>query len=198
MQTPNVLGQPEYPNLPQCKNDSVGSISRDGSLVGWLAGIMDGEGCMGIHGIRTKQKNKLGQMRMFVRNTSPHMIQRISEILVLWYIPFHYNYEKRENGERESLKIVVTGLRSIQKLLLKLLPHLTAKKEEAMVALSYLEWRLGIPLHTRNSKDVAEINRRRDETRDKLFALKRKRFGLQRLPRRASMVLDLTNLEVVV
>lgn len=79
MKTPNVLGTPEYPNLPKRENDSVGTISRDNIADwAWLAGIFDGEGCVGMHG--NKARKGVPQLRLFVRNCCPFMVRRIAEI----------------------------------------------------------------------------------------------------------------------
>ena len=180
MKTPNVLEQPEYPNLPKCKNGSVGSISRDNiANQAWLAGIFDGEGTVGINGNNARG---MGQLRWAVKNTSPEMIKRVSEILASWNVPFYYNYGKGDQSERytqktkESLTIAVSGMASIRRIMENIEPYLTAKKAEANLLLDYLKWRLDeMPFHSRNTDQCALLNKRRDETKQALEAMKRKR-----------------------
>lgn len=206
MQTLNVLERPVYPNLPKCKNDSVGKISRDEMPDrAWYAGILDGEGDFNFYGNNARG---MGQLKLCVGNTSPEMIRRISQVYVAWNVPFHINYENHNKRNKlnpdkkpykDKLTIVVTGMRSIRKVLLLAYPYLTSKREQATIILEYLEWRLmEMPFHTGNKKDCAEINKRREEVCKAVRAIHDRHFSFQRLPRRASTVLDLSKLEVVV
>ena len=74
MKTPNVLETPVYPQLPECENVAVGSISRHEADAAWLAGIIDGEGCISTtYANGTKSKYHY-RCRVEVRNTNPFMI----------------------------------------------------------------------------------------------------------------------------
>ena len=199
MQMPNVLETPGYPDLPNGENDQVGTISRDEAA--WLAGIIDGEGC--IHfAFRSKKENSWRQMhfklRIEIGSSSPHMIQRISE---LWFkMGFHFCYAYQKTYRRDYMRIIVQSLRGCYKLLNTVQPFMVAKKEEVDLSLEYLTWRLGtFPVHIgRNSEMVEEIRSRLPELRDKIAKFKAKRFSFQRLPRQASRPLDLSKLEVMV
>lgn len=198
MQTSNVLEQPEYPNLPKCENDSVGSISRDEAI--WLASIIDGEGCLQF---RLRSKKEKRQMRktlaIEIGNSSPYLIRRISEIWVKMGFHFFYCYTK--TYKKDYMRILVGSQRGCQKVLTAILPHLVAKKEQATLILDYLNWRLNrFPIYGlgRNSRGIDEIRTKWAELESNLHRINSKRFSFQRLPRRASTVLDLTNLEVMV
>ena len=206
MQTPNVLERPVYPNLPKCENDSVGKISRDEICNrAWYAGIMDGEGDFNFYGNNARG---MGQLKLTISNTSAEMIKRISEIYVIWNVPFHYNYENwnkrnKQNPDKrpwkDRLTIVVTGMRSIEKILKYSYPYLTSKLEQATVMLDFLDWRLNeIAFHSSNKEDCKKINKRRDAMRDAIKALHDRFLSFQRLPRRASAILDLAKVEAMV
>lgn len=202
MQTPNVLERPEYPSLPQGENGSVRSISRDKQVdAAWLAGVLDGEGYTGF--LRNGPRGS-AQVRLMIINTSPQMIQKVSLILSEWGITYHYLFERGEKSKKtdrmwkDRLRIVVSGSRGVRQILETLLPHLTAKRAEAECLLTYLRWRLDdAPLHNGPGQRRYEIVvRRRDETIRKLSELRNRLTSLQRLPRRASVPLDLSELGV--
>lgn len=197
MQNPNVLEQPEYPDLPQSENDSVGSISRDETV--WMAGIIDGEGCIHFRMRSKKEKRKLKlTLRIEIGSASPYMIKRISEIWTKMNFSFQYVFQK--TYKQDYMRIIVSSLRGCQKVLAAVRPFLTAKAEEADLVLNYIAWRLSsFPLYVgRQTKYVDQIQQRFAELKSQIDAIKNRRFSFQRLPRIASRPLDLTNLEVVV
>jgi len=198
MQTSNVLEQPEYPNLPQRENDSVGSISRDEAI--WLASIIDGEGCIHFRLRSKKEPRKVKKtLAIEVGNSCPYLIKRVSEIWVKMGFSFFYVYQK--TNRKDYMRILVGSQRGCQKVLTAVLPYLIAKREQATLVLNYLNWRLGsFPVYGmgRNTDGVDQVWRKLYELESNLQILNSKRFSFQRLPRRASMVLDLANLEVVV
>lgn len=183
------------------------SISRDQDIC-WLAGVIDGEGSIGFlrNGTRAKQGNGcVGQARVYVRNTCPYLIQKVSRIFVTLGLSFYYTFEKSYmrpsgNSTKDSLKICCSGSTSIRNLLQAILPHLTTKRREAELMLDYLTWRFTeIPKHfSRNDVWSQRIIERQEALIAALAACKRQVLSLQRLPRSTSKVLDLTNLEVKV
>lgn len=173
------------------------TISRDELDCAWLAGIFDGEGCVSFPGNRARVQP---QVRWAVKNTSPFMLRRISEILCKWQVTFHYQYDapgKEEHKERMS--IVIGGSRGVRKVLERTLPYLTAKYEEAMCVVDYLRWRLEqVPLHGCGEEFKKSVAENQQAVIDELHRLKARRFSFQRLPRRASAVLSLDKLEAMV
>ena len=198
LQTPNLLESPVYPNLPECENGSVGSISKDELNAAWLAGILDGEGCIVVTYANGNVSRNHYRTRIEVRNTNPFMIQRITDILSSWELKFFLNFIKRQGNYKQSIAVVVTGYKTIFSLLQRVLPHLTAKQEEAKLMYDFINWRLNEhPMQGCNGGERMEI------LREKYVALyhilrkiKRRTFGLQRLPRRTSGTLSLTKLKV--
>lgn len=188
------------------------TISRDEVAdIAWLSGIIDGEGMMMFKACASRG---FPQVYLAVKNTSPHMIQRISEIYVRLSVNFHFLYEKSaKNGKhdvpwKERLTIAVGGSRGVRKILEAIFPYLTAKRDEAQCLLEYLRWRIDeVPVHfPRNTKSkdglisdlCEEVRKRQLHTKFELQKLKRRAFSFQRLPRRSSTVLELSHLELMV
>jgi hypothetical protein len=198
MQTPNILETPEYPKLPECENVSVGSIRRHELDAAWLAGIIDGEGCIHTTYANGKKSKSHYRCRVEVRNTNPFMVQRITQILANREIQFFIHFLKKKESYKEGLVVVVTGYKAIQRLLQMVLPHLTAKYDEARLMAEFIDWRLNEhPMVGCNGGERMEVLREHYlELHHGLRALKRRSFGLQRLPRGGSCALDLSKLEI--
>ena len=198
MKTLNILETPVYPEIPECKNVPVGSIRRHELDAAWLAGIMDGEGCISTtYANGNKSKNHY-RCRVEVRNTNPFMIQRITQIMADKGIQFFLHFLKKKESYKEGLVFVVTGYKAIQSLLQMILPHLTAKYDEAKLMAEFISWRLNEhPMVGCNGGERMKVLREHYlELHNGLRMLKRRSFGLQRLPRGGSCALDLSRLEV--
>lgn len=191
MQTPNVLGTPEYLQLPECDNVVVGSISRDELDIAWLAGIIDGEGSMGFS--INSGRRPPAQIRLTVVNTHPMLIARVSQIFARLDVKFYFVYEsgakeRRKDGKptRDRLRILLTGTGSVRKVLERVLPYLTAKHDQAELLLRYTQWRMARrrSVGPRTDHEVIEM---RDRVMQQLRDLRSNYFSLQRLPRRGSV-----------
>lgn len=210
MQKSNVLETPEYPNLPKCENDSVGSISRDVANLNWLAGVIDGEGCLAVNwavSYTVKRDNTIRKqfaLRCSVRNTDPLMIQKISQIYHRHNLRFHWRWADQKWTEhpiwRDSLEIIVYCGGSLEKLLRLITPFLVTKKSQAEMILSYYDWRKSgvVPKRHPSPEQSKILAAKQLELESSLKKAKRTRYGFQRLPRLASMPIDLSNLEVMV
>lgn len=198
LQSLNVRETPEYPEIPECKNVPVGSIRRHELDAAWLAGIIDGEGCISTTYANGNRSKNHYRCRVEVRNTNPFMIQRITQIMADREIQFFLHFLKKRESYKEGLVFVVTGYKAIQSLLLMVLPHLTAKYDEAKLMAEFISWRLHEhPMKGCNNGDKMEVLREHYlELHNGLRMLKRRSFGFQRLPRAASCALDLSKLEV--
>lgn len=171
-------------------------ISRDECEVAWLAGIVDGEGWIGLYDNKARRHR---QLKVVVGNTNPFMVRKISLILTRLDLRFWYQYKapKGRLGVRDILEIGVSGNRGVAVLLHALRPHLTAKADQADAVLEYLDWRVTLN-NTGPVPDKEELVRRQIGLRESLYRAKQRAFSLQRLPRRASTPLELTGLEVMV
>lgn len=147
----------------------------------WLAGIIDGEGCLQL----VKNESRY-YAKVVVENTDPRMIQRISQIWSRHGIKFAFQFNRR-NGKRDTLVILTTGMGSTAKALELVLPYLSAKRDQADCLLSFIVWREDQGYHTRSIPGFTEIA---EAAQAELAQLKRCNFNLQRLQRTASQPLQ--------
>ena len=198
MQTPNLLETPVYPELPECENVPVGSISKDNLDAAWLAGIIDGEGCIHTTYANGSKDRTHYRCRVEVRNTNPFMIQRITKILFPLGISFFVHPLKARAPYKEGLALIVSNYKGIQLLLQMVLPHLTAKYDEAKLMSEFINWRLNEhPMNGCNGGERMEVlHDHYIKLHNGLRMLKRRLWSLHRLPRGGSGALDLSKLEV--
>jgi len=158
----------------------------------WLAGIMDGEGC-----ILFSQNAARGQrqLKVQIKNTSIFMIDKIS--IIYAYMKFKFHYVTEDDGyNKPAIKIVVGGLDDVETLLRAILPHLTTKFYEARTVLNYIEWRNTLPKHGRSSDFRGQVKFMQDALGAELTRLKNSRMVLDRLDLKPSTALALaTNRE---
>lgn len=105
----------------------------------WLAGIIDGEGCM--YARRVKRRGKLGgvETRLDIQATSMAMIDEIATILENNEISYKRGQPKMFNkSTRPAARIGVHRKNSLRNLLILVLPFLVVKKPEAERLLDYL------------------------------------------------------------
>ena len=155
-----LLEQPEYPNLPKCKNGSVRPISREVDLA-WLAGIIDGEGNLQAT-VQYKWcgpiKRPYFEPKVRITNTDVRMVKKISEIYVSEDIVFFYSinavsrYKNKKDTWRDQLEISVGSKKQIRKLLPLVIPYMVNKRRYAELMLSALEWLDSQPARGKNSK----------------------------------------------
>ena len=119
--------------------------------IAWLAGIIDGEGYLTLLqcGLRGKLKlikkpTKTIHVLIGVNNTHPLMLVKLTNIYYDLGLSFHSVLRTPKNKKHKpSIAVVVTGNRNCKKLLEKIFPYLSNKKNQASVMLSYLEYREG-------------------------------------------------------
>ena len=114
---------------------AVASIAE----LGYLAGIIDGEGMIGIyrqpHGTMT---------RVSVSNTNSTIIERVREIMVKIGVSPHIYLVKKQDGKRKDCwEIMVTSQVSCRKVLETVMPYLCGKKAQAQLLLDYVISRHG-------------------------------------------------------
>jgi hypothetical protein len=193
MSMPNVLETLEYLDLLKSENNQVETISREDRA--WLAGIIDGEGTFCVRNYPNKEKNDRKVM-ISISNTNPFLLKKISEIYVKIGIKFCWNLNmpRREN-QRQYMAIHVFGNGSIKKLISLIYDFLTAKKKQADLMLEYLSWREQYPSSGGNNSEICFLIKNKFVGLcDSLHVDKRIFWDLQRLPRHASKILDLSKL----
>jgi len=124
------------------KNLVAESISRK-EAIAWLAGILDGEGCI----IAYWQKPSKGMVGPGVRvnirfsGTHPTLVYRVTHVLKSEGFRFCVSPHKRKDGFKANAEIVVSGKASVARLLNLLYKHLTEKREQAELMLDLIDYR---------------------------------------------------------
>lgn len=137
--------------------------------IGWLAGILDGEGTVAIY--------KGGPKSVSFYNTSHLVMNKVIKILENLGVQYKYseryaNSNFKKNGERFKLLLTV-GLYRMQhmKKLLKILyPHLTCKKDNALKILNYKSKNKVTGLPSLSYKEVFNIVKQFDTITPKQLA----------------------------
>jgi hypothetical protein len=195
MKTLSNAGNSQYPEIPKCKNAQVETISR--VELAWLAGVIDGEGSIGIYRDTHRKKPRM-RTTIKIANTDVRIIARVSEILFKANIRFYYTLTKRRLF---CLTIHTIGFRSCKKLLEMVLPYLVGKKDQAKLMVEYLTYRISLFQSTADQRRASngwfietpemqygEID---EYYYNKIHELKKPPIDPQRLQRRASQPLQL-------
>jgi len=118
------------------------------SLLWWLGGIIDGEGCITINHHRlhrgTLKETLLFSPAIIISNTNKILLDKCQEILRNNNLAFYVRYdpEKRNKKWKERGQIVIVGIKRCVRALNILSQYLIAKKEEADLVKKFCEERL--------------------------------------------------------
>jgi LAGLIDADG endonuclease len=118
-------------------HESVDRIRSTTTLaeLGWLAGIIDGEGCITIvPRLRSDAscRNHGYSMKVAVSNTDPRMILKIKSILGFGSIQCK---SEHRNGRCKAAYVWITSCREALVFLLVIKDHLVTKAEQAQLAI---------------------------------------------------------------
>ena len=137
------------------ENAAAESISKKDRCSAYLAGIVDGEGCIHARfGKQTNPKckgNNTLRVGLTIYNTHPLIIKKVTECLIELGIKFTVIAGKRA-VDRPGANVVVEGKGRLQKLLALIAPHLSAKQKQAELALELIAYRESLAIHGRESK----------------------------------------------
>lgn len=132
--------------LPKCENAEIQSTSREVDLA-WLAGILDGEGCLEL-GMKIAKQNgkKYLSPKVRIYNTDIRMIRKVSNIYEQHNLVFFYtlgtNGQKRSERTgklwKTQIGICVTSQGSTRKLLELTLPYLGNKQLMAKIMIDLI------------------------------------------------------------
>jgi len=109
----------------------------------YLAGIVDGEGMIGMHAHTKRRKTKAGEAREYKILQPAVGVYNNNVTLIEWLqnrIGFRMNGKDRRQA-RTNYYVVITGYRTYN-VLQPLLPYLIAKKPQALLLMEYAELRL--------------------------------------------------------
>jgi hypothetical protein len=101
--------------------------------IGWTAGVVDGEGCVGIYS-RGRDRPDEFRLHVTVANTDERMLVRLRE---LWGGRYDPHSRRTKTNERQVWSWTVHD-RAAGRLLETVLPHLVIKKEQAEIALEFV------------------------------------------------------------
>jgi hypothetical protein len=105
--------------------------------IGWLCGIIDGEGTVTLRFHARKGKTPLIIPAITIINTDKQIIDKCIEILNRLDIPMWVNEYQASEKWRKRYRIEVSGIRRAMKFLPFLSENLIGKREEAALV---LEW----------------------------------------------------------
>ena len=133
--------------LPQSENAEVRSISREADLA-WLAGIIDGEGCIELTLKAAKNGKKYMMPKVRIYNTDIRMIEKVSLIYERHNLVFFYSLGN--NGEKHSertgrkwktqIGICIASQGTTAKLLGLILPYLGNKRKMAEIVIAMVDF----------------------------------------------------------
>lgn len=153
-----MLEEPVYPISTQGgENLTVGQISRKDLCAAWLAGAIDGEGCIFARwGTQTNpgyKGDKRLRISVTIYNTHPLFIRKVTECLLALGVSFNAPAcNRKASGERAGIQIVIEGKGRLRKLLPAVIPHLSGKRKQAELALELIEYRESLAIDGREAK----------------------------------------------
>ena len=167
--------------------------------ISWFAGIVEGEGWIGIMNNKARRHR---QFKIGIANTDPFLLRKVSEVVHSLGINFYWGLAKpkmtRVSGSRVKyqLTLEISGNRNVRKLLKIVYPYLySSKKEIAELMIEYLDWRTSFP-EKGNLLGQVNLEQKQLALKDRLSLIRKRQYSLQRLPRRGSEPLDISNLQL--
>lgn len=145
-------------------NNLSGAENEQGSSLtdvecAWLAGLMDGEACLGVYRARrSPQKHRIRySARVTISTTSPelkdHLMATLKRLEGVKPLAIKRNVREMGNYKCSEAWNIVTGSNKQTHVLLKaVLPYLIEKRVQAELTLEYIEWRLTQPSHSNGGR----------------------------------------------
>ena len=115
-------------------------------MIGWLVGILEGEGWfMLVKRQYRKDSNLYFRPKVGVVNTNPILIERLHTVLLFLGIPHFIRSKQMHNPKWSDQKVIyIDGLKRVKKLLDVVYNHLTSKKDVATLIKQFIDHRLSI------------------------------------------------------
>ena len=106
----------------------------------WLAGVIDGEGCFSIYGVKGKDvDNPSPAAYLSITNSNDLLLQRCRQIFD--ELNIKYLYHDPKNGHQQGRKVMrirVKNYSSLRRLIELILPFLIGKADQANVMLEFV------------------------------------------------------------
>ena len=173
------------------------AISRKDSAAIWLAGAIEGEGCLYAYWGVTGRKTPALRVALAIANTHPAFIRKVTECLVDLESHFYIVIAKatvKKHCKRDIAQVVVEGQGRLKKLLRQLLPYLACKKRQAEILLELIAYReqLALEFSGNNGKNCGGMDLTADERIQTAIAevkrLKREHASVLEFSRQANCV----------
>lgn len=113
---------------------------------GWLAGIIDGEGCLQL--ARQRYRNQIHfRPQIVIGNTNPSIIDNIVKIAKANDLPVYVMTREKPafRSKRKSWVMQIMGLKRCQKWIEYIGDELVGKKQQAEIMKDYIDYRLSQP-----------------------------------------------------
>ena len=125
--------------------------------LGWLAGILDGEGNISMRTSKFKGDTHYSVGVGFT-NTSEELLKKVDSICSRLGANLHWQKKARPQRCLQGWDLTTRKISYCQRILEPLLPLLTSKREKAELALSFCKRRLGFAFQCRdNNWDIAKL-----------------------------------------
>ena len=113
-------------------------INKDTKItLGWLAGIIDGEGCIGLYNIRPK--SPIIRPMICIVNTNEKLINEVKSILDFYSIIYYaYKYQNKNKAWKPSYRVNIQSKQDCKKLLDLVGDYLVIKKEQSNIVLEFI------------------------------------------------------------
>ena len=147
LETPKTQGATDAKILEDEAMAEMGKQQVTQIEIGWLAGMIDGEGYLGFQAYKTRNNHRSVSVELSITNTDEQMILRLQNILqrigVNPYINNSTYKIKHKPTHKNVWKIVLHRMNKVLKVLEIVNPYLTGQKQErGKLVLEYCQSRL--------------------------------------------------------
>ena len=130
---------------PQERLFEMEDRTSDAIDLGWLAGMFDGEGSCSMPIRNRKARRPMYNIRCEIVNTNQAAIERVAAILQRHNVgSWMYTRFNQTVTWKNVYCIAIIGYKRNRAFLSLIAPHLTIKRERALVALEWLAYREGM------------------------------------------------------
>ncbi len=119
----------------------MGHCSREDTTIketdlAYVAGIIDGEGCVQIQKVKPHNREKSEQYKLQLRvyNTDRSLIEYLNQL----FPAYTYDGSEKRNNRRKQFCWHANGKKTVI-ILQQVLPYLVVKKEQALLAIEFYE-----------------------------------------------------------
>ena len=135
------------------------SMEHRDITLGWLVGIIDGEGC--FYGRHAGQSKSTIILRFTIDASSEKMIDKVCEIFTLYDIKHRKSKRKNKQKEhhRQSYLVDIDTKQALFQFLKLVTPYLIVKKNEAIAIFNYLEKSCQVKRYINTEEDLQLVSK---------------------------------------